>query len=344
MRTEHRLGIGLAALAVCGAPVAAWQWAFGAQSDPAVHDRGDNGVWTGGHGLHGDAATSPERLAMSLHALGVKRLYPDLGPVDARGWPGRRLPDGAHRPYTPESAGALLTGLRTASPEVAVLPRTGGLVGRDLRPGDADQRAGLAAHAALLTDLGAAGLHLDATGVADGSRAWLALLDEVKAAMPPDRTLSVTLTRPPVPGLDPAGTGWSLGYVQQVCAAADAVVLPVAETGASWSVTYETRVAWWTRRMAERLPGPDAGGCTWTVAVSTDDTRSDARDPTVESVGHAVAGVRRGLAGRAIPTNFVGVDVMEARTASAREWASYEAGWRGRPATGVVVPERADGS
>lgn len=344
MGSEHRIALGLGVVAVLAAPVVASQVSFGAQSDPALHDRGDNGVWLSSHWLHGDAVTSPERLALSLHALGVQRVYPDLGPIDGEGWPGQRRADGTHRRYAPEAAADLLEGVAHAAPEVSVLPRTGGLVGRDIRPGDADQRTGLAAHAAMLTELGAAGVHLEVDGVPDGSRSFLALLTAIQQAMPADRTLSVNLTPPPVPGLDASGAGWSLDYIASVCAAADAVVLPMHDTGDRWSLVHEARVAWTTRRLAETLPGPAAGGCRWTVALSTADSDGGMHDAAVESVGHGVAGVRRGLAGRSIPTGFDGLDIVEAATTSAREWAEYEAAWRGRRATGVVVPERADGS
>lgn len=339
---HHRLRMvvyGTLALAIA-TPLVTWQVLFGERSTPKDQDHGDNGVWLRRHWLHGGTNTSPERLSLALQALGVKRIYPSLGPMDGEGWPGWRDDQGRATRYDSALAATFFEKMARAAPGVVVLPWTGGVLRRDVHLQDAQQRAGFAAHTALLTDLGASGVHVKVEPLPDGSRAYLALLGAVKQAIGPGKILSVAAYPPPTPLQPVLDVRWSLSYAREVCEVADELVFMAYDTGASLGLLYETQVAVWTRELARELPPPEAGGCTWSVGVPTFDDDEPRHDPEVETLGRALTGVQRGLGDRPVPASFQGVTLYASWTTSPREWAVYETGWRGKDATGVVVPER----
>ena len=75
---------------------------------PAVSlDRGDNGVWLRRIWLHDDPLISGREEALfaglveDTRRLGITRLYPFLGPMDATGHPGWRSDTGIQR-YDPD--------------------------------------------------------------------------------------------------------------------------------------------------------------------------------------------------------------------------------------------------
>jgi hypothetical protein len=344
-RVRHKLRIavyGTLALAFA-TPAVTWQVLFGERSTAKEHDQGDNGLWLRRHWLHGGTDTSAERLSLALQALGVKRIYPFLGPMDGEGWPGWRDDQGLATRYDPAVAATFFDQMARAAPGVVVLPWTGGVLRRDVRLEDEAQRAGFAAHTAQLTALGAGGVHVNVEPLPDGSRAYLELLREVKGAIGPGKVLSVAAYPPTTPLHPVPDVHWSLSYAREVCQVADELVFMAYDTGASFGVIYETQVAVWTRDLVRELPPPGAGGCTWSMGVPTYDDDEPWHDPQVETLGRALIGVQRGLGDRPVPPSFRGVTLYASWTTSPREWAVYDRGWRGKDATGVVVPDHGDG-
>lgn len=335
MRSSWKAALFGAAVVTGAAPAAAWSVLFGTSSAASDHDRGTNGVHVGPDWLAGDGSAKAGRLAMSLHGLGLRTVYAEIGVVGPDGELARRTHDGARVSVDEHEAASFLADMGRAAPDVRVLPIVGGQLSRDVRPADVDQQVGIARTAVSLVEAGAPGVHLSVPGTTSGTPGFLPLVRRVKADVG-DAVVSVRATMP--------GVGdESLAGLAALCGAADALVVPLHGTGANTRLGYEAQVAWTTRRLADTLAAPESGGCAWSLEVPTVDRTAPAHDPTVETLSRALAGVRRGLGDDAVPVGFAGVVVQDARTTSVREWGTYEAGWRGRPGTGVTVPGGPDG-
>lgn len=307
-------------------------------------DRGDNALWMRRHWLHGPGgygagdARDVRRLGRELDALGIRRIYPFLGPMDEVGWPGWR-DDGRIRRYEPERAQRFFATLGEVAPEITVLPWTGGNLGQDVRLHDAEQRAGFAEHAARLVALGAHGVHLNVEPLPDGTEGYLELLRAVREAIGPSAILSVA-AYPPITPLHPyRDVHWSLEYTRQVCLVADEVAVMAYDTALASPGAYERLVAQWTRELLATLPSPSEGGCEVRMGVPTYEDDEPYHRPEAENVEHALRGILYALAQDPLPRPLDGVAIYASWTTDAREWGVYERLWRGRAPTGTVVTE-----
>lgn len=289
--------------------------------------------------LHGGPADEVDELAAALDQLGVRRVYPFLGPMDDEGWPGWR--DGARiRRYEPDRARRFFEAMERAAPGVRIMPWTGGVLGRDVRLEDDAQRAAFAAHMGTLARLGADGVHLNVEPMPAWSAGYLDLLRAVKTAIGPDRTLSVA-AYPPETALHPfPDVHWSLEFTREVCMAADELVVMGYDTALPSPAVYEGLVATWTRDLARTLPPPPEGGCEWSMGVPAYEDDVPWHRPGVETIERGILGVRRGLAGARVRGSFTGIAVYASWTTDRPEWAAYERLWRGRAPSGVIVAER----
>jgi hypothetical protein len=311
------------------AGVGVWWLAFGRLAPPARHDRGDNGLWMTRHWLHGGSGTSTGELAKSLRELGVRRVYPFLGPMDHTGWPGWR-DEGVIRRYDPETATRFLREMERVAPEVLVLPWTGGVLDRDVRLDDEEQRRAFAEHMQWFTEHGADGVHLNIEPLPSFEPGFLDLLREVKAAIGNGKLLSVAAYPPPTPLHPHPDVHWTLPFYREVCLVADEVVVMAYDTAQRVPVVYETLVADWVRDLIENLPPPEEGGCQWSIGVPAYEDDEPWHDPETETIEHGIRGVLRGLAGRETPSGFTGIAVYASWTTDRDEWATYEHLWRGR--------------
>ncbi len=312
---------------VLGALVCAIVLARRPETSPrGAFDRGDNGLWMRRHWIHGGIA-DPERasLAAALEARGIGRIYPFLGPMDADGTPGWR-DRGVIRHYDPARAGAFFAEMQRLAPGVKVIPWTGGNLRQDVRLDDARLRAAFATHMKAIVDLGADGVQLNVEPLPDGTRAYLDFLREVKAAIGPDKILSVA-AYPPATDLHPfPDVHWSLAFTAEVCAIADEMAFMAYDTALPDPRLYEGLVADWTSDLARTLPDH----CHWSIGVPAYEDDEPWHRPGVETISHGIAGVRRGLARLdAVPATFTGIAVYASWTTDAEEWATFDREWRG---------------
>jgi len=318
-----------------------WSWSWGEVEAPGRWDRGDNGLWMRRHWLHGGAEAEPAELAASLEELGIRRIYPFLGPMDEEGWPGWR-DDGRIRRYDPAVAGAFLGEMRRVAPGVRVLPWTGGNLHQDVGLTDRAQRAAFATHMAELTRLGAHGVHLNVEPLPSGSGGYLDLLRAVKTAIGPDRTLSVAAYPPETPLHPFPDVHWTLEFTRQACLEADELVVMGYDTAQESGIVYETIVATWTRDLLRTLPPPEQGGCEWSMGVPAYEDDEPWHRPDAETLEHGIRGVERGLADQPDPGNFTGIAIYASWTTDRAEWAAYDRLWRGVSPTGALVPDRSE--
>lgn len=319
--------------------VALWWMNYGGTTPPGDYDRGDNGLWMRRHWLHGGAETEPAELARSLSTLGIRRIYPFLGPMDGRGWPGWR-DDGVIQRYDPERAAAFLSEMDRVAPDVLVLPWTGGVFQRDVWLDDFEQRRAFVEHMRFFTEQGADGVHLNIEPMPSFEPGYLELLHEVKRSIGDDKMLSVAAYPPPTLLHQFPDVHWDLAFYREVCLVVDEVVVMAYDTAQRVALVYETMVATWVRELLETLPPPSEGGCQWSMGVPAYEDDEPWHDPNTETIEHGIRGVRRGLAGRDVPEHFTGIAIYASWTTDREEWSAYERFWRGRETSGVMVREQ----
>ena len=303
-------------------------------------DRADNGVWMRRHWIHGGADLDHGQLAKSLDQLGIRRVYPFLGPMPAQGGrPGWRG-DGKINPYEPKKARRFFTKMKRLAPNLAIVPWTGGVLTRDAHPGDPGYRKAFAAQMATLVELGADGVHLNVEPLPSFRPGYLRMVRRVKAAIGPDKTLSIA-AYPPTTELHPfEKVHWTLGFTRMVCKVADELVVMAYDTALEDPATYEGLMADWTDDLLDTLPAPDDGGCQVLMGVPAYEDDEPYHRPDVENIAHGIQGVLQGLDRRDdIPEHFRGIAVYSSWTTDADEWATYQRLWRGREAEGVVLPD-----
>lgn len=326
---------GLLSVALAGA--AWWQRSFGRLPRDGSYNRDDNGLWMRRHWIHGGAAPV-QPMTEALRSLGIRRIYPFLGPMDADGWPGWRS-DGQIQRYDPASAAAFFSEMKRYAPEVKVIPWTGGVLHRDVRLEDTRQRAAFARHAADLVALGADGIQLNVEPMPSDSPGYLDLLKEVKAAIGEDKVLSVA-AYPPTTALHPfPDVHWTLDFTRAVCMAADELAVMTYDTALQTPALYEGLMAQWTRELRDTLPPPEEGGCEWSVGLPAYEDDEPWHNPEAETIGAAIDGALRGLADAPVPESFRGVAVYASWTTDAEEWDIYQQAWRSRAPLGITVPE-----
>lgn len=296
-------------------------------------DRGDNGVWLSRYWLYGERSPSEvAELAAVLRQLGIRRVYPFLGSVDAQGRPGWRDLQGQRHPYLPGDAQAFLRSLRAGYPEAVILPWTGGVLGRDIHFGDTAQSRGLIEHATRLMEMGADGVHLNIEPLPSGTMGLVDLLRELRHALGAKALLSVAAIAPG-PRQPWAGqpSYWSLDYARAVCHEADEIVVMGYDTWLTDRAQYQRTVADWTEDLALGLPA--TGGCQWLMGVPSHDDEGRHHHPDVERLDVALRGVREGLMRTPVPESFRGVALYAGWTTDALEWANWDAVWRNREPT-----------
>ena len=297
---------------------------------PPTGNADDNGLWMRRRWLH-EARTPDEvaALVQTLKARGVTQLYPFLGPLGAEGRPGWR--DGSTiRPYTPELASAFFAAIRAADPALMVLPWSGGVNGRDVQLDDPAFRARFAAAMAEVVALGAHGVQINVEPMRSGSAGYLALLREIKAAIGDKAILSIAAYPPTTPLHPFPDVHWDLDYTTQVCAIADDLAFMAYDTAQTEIPVYTGLVRDWTLQLAQTLPPPDQGGCTWRIGLPAYEDDEPYHHPEVETIGAAIDGVNAALSTIPAPAGFRGVAIYASWTTDDAEWATYDQRWRGR--------------
>ncbi len=308
--------------------------------DPSAYgrfDRGDNALWIRRVWIHGgDDGADPARLAGELRALGVRRIYPFLGPMDQTGWPGWRDGDVIRR-YEPARAQRFFEAMHRAAPEVRVIPWTGGNLNEHVYLHDTRLNDAFADHAARLISLGANGIHVNVEPLPDGTEAYLAFLRQLREAIGSDAILSVA-AYPPASPLHPfEEVHWSVAFTREVCEIADELAVMSYDTGLRSPGAYEALMADWTRDLLRSMPTRDDGGCDVLMGVPTYEDDEPYHRPDVENAGHALRGILFGLSREDLPRPLTGVAIYASWTTDPAEWETYERLWRGRATSGARV-------
>jgi hypothetical protein len=312
----------LAVAAVAGG-VAFLYWPRGLDLRDGRHDLGRNGAWLQ-HGWLGHRQwferygkldklprlrdpSSVRALARTLRRHGVRDLYPHLCPAD-------------HDGQIPPVDDAATTRFLDAHAGFRVMPWVGGVLGKNAlpdSPGWREEFVHSAVHL-LKTHPRLAGLHVNIEPCPSGHAGFLKLLDQLRAALPAGKILSVAAYPPPTLFHPHPEIHWDETYYRSVAKRVHQVVPMMYDTSLRFSMVYRRLMAAWTREVL-----------TWSAGAEVllglpayEDQGVGYHVPEVENLEHAIAGVHQGLAelGR-LPPTYNGVAVYSEWTMTPTKWS-----------------------
>lgn len=318
-RWGQEIGKRLAVLVLAGL---GWLlWNPGTELRDGTHDRRENGLWLAHGWLGGDdwfrkygkeaekpAYRSPGALAGLADRLvrhGISDVFPHLCPADGRGG-------------LPAVDPAAVERFLDALPGIRVWPWVGGTL--DIAdPEDRKWREGFVGNvrALLLSHPRLAGVQLNIEPLPDGSAGYLQLLDQLKAALPEGRRLSVAAYPPPTRWQPSMEVHWSRDYFREVARRCDHLAVMTYDTGIRFPKFYRKLMRDWTR---EILAWPE-GRPVLIGIPAYEDADTTYHKPEVENLRHALAGLHAGLQSfPSLPDSYRGIAVY-------CDWEMDEAKW-----------------
>jgi hypothetical protein len=266
------------------------------------------------------SSASIEKLAAVCAQNGISDVYPHLCPTE---------PSGAIAPWQDQQIERFLDN----APKLRVLPWIGGRLDGTAQISSKLWRAKfiasmtklLRAHPRL------AGVHLNFEPWNSEDGAMLVMLDEVRAALPPGKKLSLS-AYPPPERFYPFRRAWSDAYFQQVAARCDQMALMSYDSSAQHTKIFQWFMARWTRRCLELtqnsprktrilmgVPSYEDPGTPWGATY---------HNPNVENIENSLSGIHRGLSEwKTTPSHFQGVAIYSEWVTSQEEWALFRRGW-----------------
>lgn len=298
-------------------------WSPGAEVTDGRHDLKRNGIWLQ-HGWLGDddwfvrnkkeplveRFREPRRireLAALLRKHHVTDVFPHLCPT-ARSGAIPHVDAEQTKRFLREFAG------------FRVMPWVGGARDVQAFPDKPEWRATFAEsiRALLIAHSGFSGAHINIEPCRSGSSDFLAVLDEVRAALPEGKILSVAAYPPPTRWQPVPEVHWEEGYYRAVAGRVDQLVVMMYDTALRFQKPYRRLMASWTVELldwAEDTPvllGLPAYG----------DESVGYHHPAVENLQNALAGIHAGLLQyESLPTYYHGVALY-------CEWEMDDSEWR----------------
>ena len=299
---------------------------------------GDTSATTPSHALWlGVEWVNEPRPSREIHALSERLKANRVGTVFAYTTYLRR--DGtwsASRAHAP----AFLRGMRRAAPGV----RVEAWIGLPLKPPSWYRRAGhvvladpavralvVAQARSLALDEGFDGVHVNAEPILNGDASVLSLLEEIRAAIGPRKSLSVTKPGEiPIlrsaPGL--SRMAWSDAYTREVAKRADAVAVMAYDSAMLTGGLYEAWMRLQVVNVTRALKGTKRH--VW-IGLPTYPNVTLAHRPRVENLDTALAGLLAGPRDpRAEPSVVRGAAIYAEWTTTPTDWATFERTWRTR--------------
>ena len=203
----------------------------------------------------------------------------------------------------------------------AVLPWIGGPNGSSVRPNEAKWRATFVASVRkLLTDHPRfAGVQLNVEPMPSGDRDFLVLLEELHAALPTGKTLSIAAYPPPTRWHPFPEVHWDEAYFRQVASRCDQLAVLLYDAAQSRPKLYQHLMSDWTREVLDW----SAGRLVLLGVPTYDDAGVGYHDPRVENLTNAVLGIHQGLSSHPLPTNYQGIAIYCEWETSDAEWAYW---------------------
>ena len=321
LRRVLRAGvIGLFLVIAC-LTVDYWAYPYGATPGGKSCNKGENGLWlryTWYFGEHSPAET--KALARNLRDRQIRYAYFHVRSINAQG----RLAF-----HHAAEARRLNSVLRKEAPDIQSIAWV--YVGNARGQGkvklsaSAIRKAMIAEALWLVNECGFAGIQWDYEICDDGDRDFLALLRETRAALPPEKTLSIaSAVWMPSPL---AKWGWSEAYFANVARECDQITVMCYDTGFYLPRSY----VWLVAQQAQRIPRVCFGAnpcCRVLLGLPTYGPGFLSHNPRAENLAMALRGVREGLAAPgADSAGFAGVALFADYTTELGQWQTYENSW-----------------
>jgi hypothetical protein len=309
-------------LVVLGILGLAWLlWSPGDEIRDGRHDRRENGLWLAHGWMGGDewftrygkedekpryrSDEALRSLAARLKQHGISDVFPHLCPAE----PGGKLP----------AVDAVATErFLDALPGVRVWPWVGGtLADVDIyeeswrKTYAANIRALLEAHPRL------AGVQLNIEPLKDGTVPYLTLLDEIRAALPDGRKLSIAAYPPPTRWQPTKEVHWDEAYFREVAKRSDHLAVMTYDTSIRFQKAYRKLMKDWTREVLEWSEGKPV-----LIGIPAyEDADTTYHKPDVENIPNALAGMHAALLTYdQLPQNYRGIAIY-------CDWEMNDAKW-----------------
>lgn len=322
-RSVRRISISvviLIGLVFCGYAL----WRPGLDVRDGRHDRRSNAVWLAHGWLGADewftrndktneftlyrSPSNIKALAEKLRSNHITDVFPHLCPAEPTG----QLPavDRQQVEQFLDAFGAL-----------RVFPWVGGPNGASVRLNDLKWRARFAADVRQLLTQHArfAGVQLNVEPLPSGDKEFLLLLDELRAALPPRKLLSIAAYPPPTRWHPFPEVHWDEAYFREVARRCDQIAVMMYDAGQKLPKTYQRLMADWTGEVLRWSEGKPV-----LLGVPTyDDAGVEYHDPKVENLSNALLGIHRGLARSSVPVHYQGVAIYCDWETSDAEWGFF---------------------
>lgn len=295
-------------------------WSPGKRVHDGRHDLRTNGIWIQ-HGWLGDDSwfkrnrkdkvlfrkdRQIQKLADLLAGHGVKYVFPHVCPSD----PGGRI-----APVDPVQTERFLDHFR----DFAVVPWVGGVLDVHCSPGSPRWRANFVSSVVdlLKKHPRLAGVQLNIEPMPTGNSGFLALLDELRQAMPDGKILSVAAYPPPTIWHPFPEVHWDESYFRQVAQRADQLAPMMYDTALKLPKFYRHLMSAWTSDVLDW-----SGDAQVLLGVPVyNDTGVKYHLPNVENLQNALLGIHAGLnKSKSPPKNYAGVAIYCEWEMDQEEW------------------------
>jgi hypothetical protein len=296
-------------------------WRPGMVVTDGRHDRQTNGIWLA-HGWlgadswfieHGKQVEMPryrdpdnvKALAEKLRCYGITDVFPHLCPTGYKG----KIAE-----VSPQHVEAFLNAFHG----FRVIPWVGGVKGVSVRMTDPAWRREFAASIAkLMADHPRlAGVQVNVEPLPTGTPEFLLLLEEVRAAMPPPKVLSVAAYPPPTRWHPFPEIHWDETYFREVSRRCDQMAVMTYDAGQDLGKTYQHLMRDWTREVLQWSEGSQI----LLGVPSYDDTGVGYHHPSVENIENALQGIHRGLADTGLLPVYQGIAIYSEWEMTDEEW------------------------
>ncbi|MEK0450626.1 MAG: hypothetical protein RL088_2894 [Verrucomicrobiota bacterium] len=297
-------------------------WNPGLKITDGRHDKGTNGIWLA-HGWLGDDTwfttnnktaefpkyRSPEAIAAlfrKLRAHHITDVFPHLCPASPAG-------------HIPAVHSAQVERFLDSAEGLRVIPWIGGPNGTSALISDKtwrdtftkDAASLLAAHPRL------AGVQINIEPLRSGDPDFLLLLENLRAALPPGKLLSVAAYPPPTLWHPFPDVHWDEPYFRQVARRCDQLAVMMYDAGQRLPKTYQRLMADWTREILAWSEGKAI-----LLGVPTyADQGVGYHHPEVENIHNALPGIHRALNTSPPPHNYQGIAIYCDWETDDHEWS-----------------------
>lgn len=305
-------------------------WTPGKVVEDGRFDLGTNGVWLQ-HGWLGDDEwfdhyqrdhalfrndRAIDETIDKLKAHGISYVFPHLCPATDEG--GIALVDHAQvERFLDRTEG------------VQVIPWIGGILDAHCIPRKSEWRATFCKSVADLFERHPrlAGVQLNIEPMESNEPGYLELLDELRAALPKGKILSIAAYPPPTRWHPYPEVHWEEDFFRQVADRVDLVVPMMYDTGITYPKLYEHLMATWTKEVIDW-----SGDTAVLLGVPAyDDSGVDYHDPAAENLLHAIRGINAGLNSyEELPKNYRGIAIYAEWTMTPSDWQTLQDEFRAR--------------